>query len=714
VASRGTLPEPAAGWVRRFADEAAAPLVAALPAQHRGLVSDIFEDFCAGDLRKRLGRALASPEERNAATRRLHKLAVQREAVVTVAYNPEGSPPWFDDLARRVLIRIWDDEIVHEAYLCAVADGLRDLGLQRWMGYQGGLTATVATGGVTEPFRYVWGQAVRAGALLSGMMSPEVDPGRLRRELDTWAAYQAALELTAAASYVVFANLLSELPTTRRHLKLRGDRLGWKLMDIARDELRHADLFAMMCRKAAGGEASGDLEALQSAGRVLGDAARWPLPSRLGDLQRVGGAAHIGAAVRDALPGQTDWSRPGGGPPFVAVACDAAASPRSLADHGPLTTVVAELANWSLDVGGDADLWVVGTGARRRAGSGLVGTGMRALHLEAAPAAADPRRAIRNAEEVTAGGTTLLASYGTFMESGPDVLHRVWDIWALARLRVCVSSVASCFKALGQVMHSRLDFPGGPDLDAPDVFVDVPRLRELAALRLLGAYPPDLSVLTADGGHAGVGTDMVRLGPAVQAGATRALLRDAAWRIAVLAASPTTGRRRSPPGERRGPGTSTAPQRMAALPLAEADGPWSARQPEATPTTVYLYRYRAGPGVDLQGLEVSASWADLEPAAREELSSGMQARSQSARAAEPADYEVLVLEGVLHSSGDGGADVDEVLARVEATLGTPRRSQDCVEHDDVFVVVTPEGQWRPLFPSAFVSSLYNLRLGGPR
>lgn len=736
-----TLPDPAAGWVDEFRRDVADHFVEeGVPARHRPDVTAVFEDFVRRDLRRHLGPSLA-PRSQREVLRRLHRLAVQREAVVSVLYEPARAGPWFGDLLERLLVRVWDDEIVHEAYLSGVSRDERRLRLERWMGYQGGLAAAVAAGAPAGAAMAAWARAVRLAGRASGLIASAVDPARVRREPGAWCARQAALELTAAVAYEVFSHLAAEAQVAQPHLRVRADRLAWKLSQIADEELWHADLFARMCRAVCGEERADDLAALEDAARLTRRPGRWPAPARVtgtpasllprdrgGDRRpprRVGGR-HPASGEEPAadlllrmLP-SVDWSARGR-LPFVTIACSTRLAPGRLAKDRLLCTVVGAVAEWCRANDREADIWVVGPAApyapsRRAASPGrrLVGTGMLARNVGTTSSIGDAAEALRTADEVVAGGTLLVTTYGSFVASNADVLHRVWDLWAYSALRLCLSPARSAFATLGQVVHSELDFPSGPALDAPPLVVDVPRLRELAALRLLGAYPPDLTVLWQPTGRAAAGTDLVAAGRLLLGDRHPEMRAGSAWRMASVIASTPAGSASGPAGARTDTEGDAPPSGAQAgarsspepVPLPEVTGPWSGRPPDPTSSLVYVYRHRAGEGVALDGVDVTTPWDDLGADARPAVLETMRKRTEEAPA-RGEDYEAQVLEGILHPGPGPFGDVDEVLARASAALGEPLRVQDCVECNDIFALVTgDEGRWRPLFPSPLVSALY--------
>jgi hypothetical protein len=209
-------------------------------------------------------------------------------------------------------------------------------------------------------------------------------------------------------------------------------------------------------------------------------------------------------------------------------------------DRTIIGCLVSTLAAWCRNQGHDAQLWLVGPSMApdHAMPVAYAATAMQCLYVENVAGIDDPTRPLAAAQEVTTGDLMLLASYGTFATSNPDVLHQVWDLWALARLRLCVSRAPTVFDTLGQVVHSQLDYLAGPDFDGPKIIVDTPRLHELAALRMLGTYPPDLWLLTYHGQQAAVGTDLAALGSIVRE-ASGEPLADDAWCVARLASSPS-------------------------------------------------------------------------------------------------------------------------------------------------------------------------------
>lgn len=95
----------------------------------------------------------------------------------------------------------------------------------------------------------------------------------------------------------------------------------------------------------------------------------------------------------------------------------------------------------------------------------------------------------------------MLASYGSFIETDPDLLHDTWDIWQLAGLRLSVCTVSRkgdrlALECLDRIVGTKFDLlVGASGLDAKPVWFRIPELAEIATLRLIGAFPSDLTVV---------------------------------------------------------------------------------------------------------------------------------------------------------------------------------------------------------------------------
>jgi hypothetical protein len=537
------IPQPARARVQRFLGSDLRPFVEQIPDAHRQHVQRIVDDFAA-ELGRLLGN-LSTPKACERAVLKLLRMAIQREAVVGVAYRPARAPQWLDqDLVRRVLVRIWDDEIIHEAYLCAITHDLPwMIKLQKQMGKAGGDAGAVLAGAKAGVIRTIKAHAVRVAGRLTGLIGPEVAAGLRAEDLASWSAQQAALELTALVAYQTCDVLLHELhPMQAGFLTLRPERLSRKLLEIAKEEQQHAELFAAICRAECRLTAAGDEDLLAGAARLVTTPGAWPQPARLAPVPRhtARNPRPAAQALRELLP-RVDWTS-ARRVPIVTLVCDTPLDKlRSLRSESVIGSLLTALAIWCRENGRDAQAWVLGPGPSQDKGpAALLGTGMQALHVASLRACEDPSSVLAGAQLVTAGGTELLTTHGTFVTSNADVLHRAWDMWAAARLRLCVSQAQKAFDTLGQVVHSRLDYQDSPSLEGTITYVDIPGLRELAALRLLGACPPDFCVLRGTPRRQLIfGSDLVELGTAAGDG-----LHNDAWRAAQLAAT------QSPPGER--------------------------------------------------------------------------------------------------------------------------------------------------------------------
>jgi hypothetical protein len=514
------------------------PIVEGLPERYRPHVTKLLDEFVQGDLVRRAKKNGRRAEARF--LRRLLRMAVQREAVVTIVYRQDRLASDVDSqLLRQTLVKIWDDEVFHEKYFLAVQHSVVRPAAERIAGWIGGRATSLLADPRTDRLRRSAALLVKIAGRMTGQLSKTAAEGMGPLPPAEYCAHNVGLELTASLAYDVMAALLHR-QVGGSLVKLPPERLALKVQEISGQELHHARVLADLCRLAEDGPDEELLGRIQAATRLARRPGQWPGHSRLGAILAVQKelSSNRWPAINDRASELLNIFKPSlaeqlrsSKTPIVCVKCDLSllrpALPRIESGLEPGWSVLLAVLRWLAEFYRQQDvhaqLYVAGTPRRGQGLSRLYLEDIRDLLGVRWPFDARHWLLDRRVMSLSQRGhrfadTVPLTSYGSLFSSDPDNLHRVWDLWAVnATLRVVVATGPAGesgrpfgLEALDGLATTNVDALLG-DLGSPNLtWFDVPRLDELAVLRMLGQCPPDLAVLR--GHERGRGADFLLAG----------------------------------------------------------------------------------------------------------------------------------------------------------------------------------------------------------
>lgn len=488
------------------------PLLDSLPATHQEHARAVVEEFFENDLKNGLSRSdLSTDTGHIRALRKLLSLAVERETIVTITYRQEVLGPALASHRelRRAMVRIWDDEVYHEVYFRMVQDRALRPKLDSLGGRVGGKAAAVLANEESRRLERAKAEAVKLGGRLSGKLGPETARGMRASSPSAYCAHNVALEVTACLAYNVMAMILFELSGLPKPLRMDPARLAMKVFQISGQELEHAQMFRDICLLLEGAADAPTNDRLDRATRIVLSAADWRTARGAAatppDECRQPEGEPSSAAIDPILDALV--------PTHAALEADMRASrapsmciqspvdvnqPLSDEAWGDVEAVARWLARWCTAHSIEAAIYIVDGKPGRLDDREALTISTGAL---AAPGAQFADVAILSTHNIQ---SVYLTAQGGFYTSDADILHRVWWGWAEAQLRVAVTSLSGRGPFLienlrGLIMPS-FDLWLGPGIDPLTFWYDVPGLADVAGLRLLGGYPPQIALCRVPAG----------------------------------------------------------------------------------------------------------------------------------------------------------------------------------------------------------------------
>jgi hypothetical protein len=481
-------------------------LLDSLPSHHQAHARAVVEEFLDNDLKKGLGRCDVSTETGKVrALRRLLSLAVEREAIVTITYRQDvlSSGLAKHRELRRAMVRIWDDEVYHEVYFRAVRTGSLRPRLDRITGRIGGRAAATLSDEGARRLRRLRAGLVKLGGRVSGKLGRETAGGMRPLPPPAYCAHNVALEVTACLAYEVMAALLLALPGIPKPVLMDPALLAWKVSQISGQELEHAQMFRDICVLLEGKADTPTRGRLDQATRIVRSGVEWrsargaaTTPPAECAARSSGIPPSVLEAVLDpqeqrleSLERELRASRT----PSICIQSPVDVR-RALSDPAwaDVEAVVTWIARWCATRSVEGTIYIVDGKPTR--------LDERQALTVATNALGDPEVRLANVAQLTTHKipAVYLTAQGGFYSSDPDILHKVWWGWAEAQLRVAVTAspddVGFLVENLRALILPVFDVWLGHRIDPNVAWREVSGLADVAALRLLGGYPPDLAL----------------------------------------------------------------------------------------------------------------------------------------------------------------------------------------------------------------------------